>query len=280
MNDTIELTDTTLDYLSIAAARQRSGLRLVLGAYAVPGPWREACKGLFYVKGIDYAPVVTAGDPLSDLQFGMQDNDRELREWTGQSSAPVAIWNDERPRASWIDQINLAERLQPEPPLIPSDINERTVMFGLINEIAGENGLGWNKRLTIIQAGLETNAPGTDGHGLWTHIADKYGYSTQAANEAPARMAAVIKTLGAQLDEQSVSGRRYFVGDRLSALDIYWATFATLFDPLPPAQCPMGTSFRQFYSNPHPATREALTPQLLAHRDFVYTGHLELPIRF
>ena len=48
----IMITDITLDYRPIAEARAMKGLRLVLGAYAVPGPWREACKGLFYVKKI------------------------------------------------------------------------------------------------------------------------------------------------------------------------------------------------------------------------------------
>ena len=40
----------TLNYANITDAKKMSGLRLVLGEYAVPGPWREACKGFFYVK--------------------------------------------------------------------------------------------------------------------------------------------------------------------------------------------------------------------------------------
>ena len=112
MND-IMLTDIKLDYLPIAQARQLHGLRLVLGAYAVPGPWREACKGLFYVKKLPYQAVVTASAGRSDLEFGIAQADQELLDWTGQSSAPVAVWNDERPCASWIDQLNLAERINP-----------------------------------------------------------------------------------------------------------------------------------------------------------------------
>ncbi len=50
MSTTIQPTDIKLNYVSIASARKMSGLRLVLGAYSIPGPWREACKGLFHVK--------------------------------------------------------------------------------------------------------------------------------------------------------------------------------------------------------------------------------------
>ena len=147
---------TQLDYVSIAAAREMSGLRLVLGQYTIPGPWREACKGLFHVKGIAYTRVVTADAGKSDLAIGMDGSQTELIAWTGQPSAPVAVWNDERPRSSWIDQLNLAERLNPEPPLLPSTISDRIVMFGLINELAGENGIAWQKRLLMVHGPLSS----------------------------------------------------------------------------------------------------------------------------
>jgi hypothetical protein len=123
--------DYKLKYASLTEARNMSGLRLILGAHTIPGPWREACKGIFYVKKIPYTPVASAGQDGSD---------RELREWTAQTSAPVAIWNDERPRSTWIEQLYLAERLQPSPALIPANLEDRALMFGYINEIAGENG--------------------------------------------------------------------------------------------------------------------------------------------
>jgi glutathione S-transferase len=280
MTQTIELTDTHLKYASIAEARKMPGLRLILGAYAIPGPWREACKGLFYVKGLAYTPVVTANDDASDLQMGMSDGDRELREWTAQASAPVAIWNDERPRVTYIDQINLAERLEPEPALVPSDITERALMFGLLNEIAGEHGLAWSKRLIIVDGGLKSLAPGAEGRGFFEHLAGKYGYTEPLAAAAPARMAAIMNAIDAQLASQAARGSRFLIGQQLSALDIYWATFTGLFAPLPPEKCPMGTGFRDFYSNPHAETQAALSAALLAHRDFIYEDYLELPIVF
>ncbi|MGO9062489.1 MAG: hypothetical protein ACLQU2_34770 [Candidatus Binataceae bacterium] len=60
---------------------------------------------------------------------------------------------DERARSIWIDQLYLAERLAPTPALIPAVLEERVRMFGLANELCGENGLGWARRLMTIQIG-------------------------------------------------------------------------------------------------------------------------------
>ena len=136
--------DYKLKYVSLAEAKNMSGLRLILGAYTIPGPWREACKGIFYVKIIPYTPVASAGQDGSD---------RELREWTAQNSAPVAVWNDEPPRSTWIEQLYLAERLQPTPALIPVNIEDRSLMFGYINEIAGQNGFDNSRRFAGKSSG-------------------------------------------------------------------------------------------------------------------------------
>ena len=43
----------------------------------------------------------------------------------------------------------------------------------------------------------------------------------------------------------------------------------------------MASSFRDgLYGNDNPQIAAALTPALLAHRDFVYEKHLELPVVF
>ena len=281
MSATILPTDIKLNYVSIADARKMSGLRLVLGAYAIPGPWREACKGLFYVKGIPYTPVVTADEGKSDLAIGMGDSQSELIAWTGQASAPVAAWNDERPRSSWIDQLNLAERLNPEPPLIPSNIADRVLMFGLINELAGEGGIAWVKRLLMVHGPLTKLPPGAEGRSFFEFLGSKYGYTPALAEAAARRIVDILNTLDAQLASQQRAGRQYLVGDGFSAVDIYWATFCGLIDPMPAARCPMADSFRGgAYGNDNPDVARALTPALLAHRDMVYDQHLELPIVF
>ena len=271
MAEEIARNSIKLTYVSIEEARSMTGLRLILGAYAVPGPWREACKGIFYVKKIPYIPVASAGKDGSD---------RELREWTAQVSAPVAIWNDERPRSTWIEQLYLAERLALTPPLIPANIADRVLTFGYINEICGENGFAWSKRLTMIHSMLSNAKLDEANRRFWVYMGNKYGYSPAAAEAAPARMAEILRLLGARLEQQRTKGSKFFVGDHLSALDIYWATFAALIQPLPPELCPMATAFRDFYTNKDPMVAVALSPLLLEHRDFIYREYLELPIVF
>src|SRR2546428_802227 len=107
------------EYMSVEQARSLSGLRLVLSP-GVPGPWSEAAKGIFSVKKIPYVRV--------RQEIGGEN--RALKEWTAQTTAPVAAWNDEPPRSTWIQQLFLAERLQPNPPLIPASIEDRVLMFG------------------------------------------------------------------------------------------------------------------------------------------------------
>jgi glutathione S-transferase len=271
MAEEIGLNSIKLEYVNIEQAKRMSGLRLILGAYAVPGPWREACKGIFYVKKIPYVPVAAAGKDGSDL---------ELREWTAQTSAPVAIWNDERPRSTWIEQLYLAERLQPHPPLIPANIEDQVLMFGYGNELCGENGFGWSKRLMIAHSVLTDPKSEEASRNRAMYLGNKYGYSPAAAAAAPARMAEILRLLGARLEQQRAKGSKFFIGNQLSALDIYWATFAALIQPLPPELCPMATAFRELYTNKDLVVRAAVTPLLMEHRDFIYREYLELPIVF
>jgi glutathione S-transferase len=280
MSTDISFDDITLDYLSIAEARKRSGLRLVLGAYAIPGPWREACKGLFDVKQIPYVCVRTANEGAVDSDLGRGNTQSELFAWTAQSSAPVAIWNDEKPRSAWIDQLNLAERLGPEPALVPEGIDLRMRMMGAINEIAGENGLGWNKRIYLMHKALAGGKTDSPDYEFWAVLAAKYGYSEASGRNCVSRMVEILRMLDAMLAEQHARGHRYFIGDRLSALDIYWSTFYAVFDPLPPHLCPMATSYRPAYTNDDPDVARAMTPALAAHRDFIYAEHLRLPVVF
>jgi len=271
MADKIAVNDVKLKYASLKDAKAMSGLRLILGEVAVPGPWREACKGIFHVKKIPYAPVASAGADGSQ---------RELIEWTAQSSAPVAIWNDERPRSTWIEQLFLAERLQPEPALIPSNIEDRVSMFGIANEICGENGIGWQRRHTLIHSTVSN--PNTDQRtrDFWRRFGGKYLYSEEAAAAAPARVASILKFLDACLARQKANGSKFFIGDRLTALDIYWATFSAIVRPLPHELCPMASNFREMYTDRGPEVAAAMSPALIEHRDFIYREYLELPIVF
>lgn len=276
----IEFTDIKLDYVSIAKARRMDGLRVVLGAYPIPGPWRESCKGILWVKGLKYTPVRTANEGASDLAVGMGDSQSELIEWTGQASAPVMAWNDEKPRAGWVEQLMLAERLTPEPSLIPASSADRIRMWGMAHELLGEGGLVWEKRLLMVHEPLQVLAADDPQRAFFTFLGGKYGYTPAGAEQAALRIADIVQQFANQLAGQQAAGRRYLVGDRLSALDIYWAACCAILDPMPPERCPMADGFRGAYGNRDPRIAAALTPALRAHRDFIYENHLEFPVVF
>jgi len=164
--------------------------------------------------------------------------------------------------------------------LIPVDVDERARMFGLANELLGENGLVWVKRLLMVDGPLKALAADDPQRGFWIFFGEKYGYSPAAAELAARRIEAIVTTFSKQLISQQARGRRYLIGDRLSALDVYWAACCGILDPMPPERCPMADAFRGTYGNTDPRIDKALTRELRAHRDFIYDEHLEMPIVF
>jgi glutathione S-transferase len=255
------------NYVEVEQALGMSGLRVVLSP-GVPGPWSEAAKGILYVKKLPYTKVrqELGGDNLPLLR------------WSAQTTAPVFVYGDERPRSLWNDQLYLAERLAPDPPLIPHNIEQRVLMFGIANELCGENGLGWSRRLMMLHSTLSNpNAPEAAKSGA-SFMGRKYGYSAPPAEAAPKRVAEILRLLDSRLDAQHKSGSRFLIGDRLSALDIYWAAFAALIQPLPDDLCRISPGFRRMYTCTDPAVAAEASPELLAHRDFIYHEFLELPV--
>jgi len=256
------------DYVEVEDARDLPGLRLVLTA-GVPGPWGEAAKGLFHVKKIRYVRVrQSAGLP-----------NEALLEWTGHDNAPIAVYEHEKPRSVWTEIIWLAERLAPEPALVPGDPGERARMFGLIHEIAGEGGLAWQRRLMMFHQvlSLPRDAVGS-AYDIVAGLGRKYGYEPALAEAAPERAAAILRLLAATLASQRERGSETFLGDCLTALDLYWAAFAALVAPLPEELCPMPPMIRKQYQVSDPVLAAALDPALLEHRDRTYQNHLELPV--
>src|ERR1044072_6449537 len=53
--------------------RTMSGLRLTIGAVTVPGPWREACKAIFHVKGVTYVAVASRGPTPALIPASLED---------------------------------------------------------------------------------------------------------------------------------------------------------------------------------------------------------------
>jgi glutathione S-transferase len=241
------------------------GLRLVVTA--VPGPpWSESAKAVFHVKRIPYVPVAQQPGVTNEA----------LRAWTGHDNAPIAVYGRERPRTGWAEILFLAERLAPEPPLIPTDPEERALLFGLAHEICGEDGLGWNRRHLMIRDAL-AGRPGIP-RAVAEYLAPRYDYNEEAARRAPGRIAEILRLLAAQFRRQRHQGRNVLLGDRLSALDLYWACFAALLRPLPEPDCPMPDWLRESYTAKDPEILDALDPALLEHRDRIYRQFLPLPV--
>ncbi|HET9062523.1 MAG TPA: glutathione binding-like protein [Candidatus Binatia bacterium] len=256
------------DYVDIDTARNTRGLRLVL-TRGVPGPWGESAKGILWVKRIPYSRVAQEAGGANEA----------LIAWTGRADAPIAMYDDEPPRSGWIDILRLAERIAPEPALIPEDPHLRARMFGYANELCGEHGFGWSRRLMMIDRMLPRDGDPLRGEGPMQTLGRRHGYSRAAAAKAPARVAAILSALSAVLSEQYAAGRPFFVGDRLSALDIYWAAFAALLEPLPSDLCPTPDYIRPLYVLDDPELRSTAAPLLAEHRDRVYREYLELPVR-
>jgi glutathione S-transferase len=253
----------TFQYISVEEAMKRGGLRMVVVGN-VPSPWGEAAKGILHIKEIEWAAVRLVYD--SDL----------LNEWAGQRSGPVAIYEKERPRADWAEILLLAERLAPVPSLLPKDPAERALVFGFAHEICGEAGLGWSRRLQLVHAGLR-NAGGFPER-VAKYLGKKYGYSPEASAAFGPRVVELLRMMAARLKAQLKTGSRYYVGNTLTAVDVYSATFTALFSPLPPEQCDMDQSTRAAFETRDAETEAALDPILFEHRDMMYTDYLELPL--
>jgi glutathione S-transferase len=252
-----------LQYRSFQEIIEHPGLRIV-SVKGVPSPWGQAAKTIFEVKGLDYvAAPWMAGEPNA-----------EIVAWGGETSAPIVAWAKEKPVHRWIDILYLAERLAPSPSLIPHDATQRALMIGLSHEICGEMGIGWNRRLQLFAPAL---ASGNPPAGM-SRMGSKYGYNENDAKLAGERTAASLNALNSQLKSQYARGVHYFIGDALSALDIYWTAFANLLDPLPKEQCPMPEALRPGFTVSDPVVKAALTPLLLEHRARIFREHFRNPM--
>ncbi|MEX6722994.1 glutathione S-transferase family protein [Parapedomonas caeni] len=251
-----------IDYLPIEAARAATGLRVAF-TQGVPNPWGFGARAILDIKRIPYLAVAQEAGGANDA----------LKAWTGQTSAPVAMLDDERPRALWSEIVVLAEQLAPEPPLVPAVPEERALMFGLCHELCGDDGLGWNARTLIFAA---NRAAGNDA---FESMYRKYS-SPSPVEHARRRVADILGLLDRQLAAQTARGRDYLVGDRLSAADLYWAGFSNLFVAMAPDLCAMPDFYRALGAITCGHLSPPVPSRLLDHRDRVVRDHLDTPVAF
>ena len=259
-----EVPAVQAEYVDVERARAMPGLRLALTT-GVPGPWGEAAKGIFHAKKIAFVRVAQSAGAENDALFA----------WTGHRNAPIAMYEDEPARTTWAEILWLAERLRPEPALVPADAEQRVLCFGIAQELMGENGFGWCRRLMSLRHAMgDSDVVADPMRPLIGRLVKQYGYSRAAADAAPKRVAQILEHLSRRL----AIGKGYLVGDQLSAADIYWAAMAALVAPLPEDVCPMPEMIRASYANPGPIVAAALDPALLEHRDRIYREHMEFPL--
>jgi len=256
----------TFPYLSVEEARQRGGLRMVVVGN-VPSPWGEAAKGILHIKGIEWAAVRLVYD--SDA----------LKEWAGGRSGPVAIYEREPPRTGWAEILLLAERLGGAVSLIPSDPAQRARFFGLAHEICGEDGLQWSARLIMLHGSVTSNGARSFPMRIAEYLAANYGYAPERIDRAHRRVREVLGLLDATLAASRAAGHGYLLGDQLSALDIYLATFITPIIGVTVEECPgMVDVVRPAFAYLGEQVGAELPPALAEHRRKIYREHLPWPI--
>lgn len=251
------------DYVEIDDAIARSGLRMVVVS-GVPSLWGEAAKGILHVKKLPWVAVRLTYDSEA------------LTTWAGQRSGPVLIHDEDKPLSGWQDILLLVERLQPAPALLPADRRPRELVLELSHDICAQDGLGALRRLQFVHASLQ------GGRGFPERIAKylgaKYGYGVDVGASCGQGVTTLLEKLANRLHSQKRNGSPYYIGDALTAADIYSATAMGMFEPLPPEQCDMDAQMRSAFASLDAATARALDPILLEHRRMIYDHHLELPL--
>ena len=253
-----------MNFLSIDELRDQDGLRVVVVS-GTPSPWGQAAKAMMEYKELDYA---------AGLQIPGGDNEA-LVAWAGVNTGPVVAWNDEKPLDRWLDILNLLERIGPEKPLLPPDRNERAEVIGLANEVCGELGLGWNRRLSLFRPALESGQP----PDRVVRMGEKHGYNELDVRLTVERQVAGLNLLAERLERQRARGSEYFVGKSLSAIDFYWAGFSTLFALPPEDKVPVGER-RPYFETLEPEVKAAVSPVLIEHRGRILEQHFTLPMEF
>lgn len=253
------------EWLTMEQGLAAEGLRIAPVRAGVPSPWSELCRACFCVKRIPFA-LINARDPKQGLAA--------IKAVTAQEALPVVFWNGERPRSNWLEQILLAERIAPEPRLLPAEPRERALAVGLTSELCSERGFGWHRRVLMIETLLTHPDYGDRERSIGRYLAAKYRHSDDTVAASRRRCEEIVATFVALRE----TAGEFLLGSSLSVLDLAWAAFAALIRPLAEESCPMATLWRGLYTwMPIESTSERVDA-LLAHRDRIYRTWLPLPV--
>ena len=257
---------TAIEYVDLATARSATGVRIVVSGL-VPSPWSEAAKGVFRIANVPVLAVRRMRDA------------HDVTAWTGVDNVPVVFHNAEPARTNWAAITTLAARLAEPNVVIPDDTAARIEAMGLLNEIAGEDGIGWNARLAMIDATLKSDGKRGFPLPVGQYLAARYGYTPDAGQRIRPRVERQLRAVRDRLVAQQARGQAYLGGARVSALDIYLATFLTPLSVISDQDCPqLAPVLRAAFGSAHEELGAFVPAELLTHRKMVFERHLAWPI--
>lgn len=257
----------TLKFVDFNQAKiDRDAGRIVLVTVAqIPSPWSEAVKGLLELQGRDFSALRL--DPRN----------QELHVWAGSPSSPSLLLPGQSPLTQPQQIIEALDGADGCAALLPKESAAREGALETVQALVGPGGLAWSRRLLGIHAGLM--GKGGFVEPIAKYLSKKYGHDEAQVPAAQARIHEVLGSLAQRIKEQRKQDSPYLYGPQVSAADIYCAASMAVFAPLDESKCPMDPMIRSTFEERDPQTAQALDPILLEHRDFIYTQHLELPVR-
>ncbi len=192
---------------------------------------------------------------------------------------PVVVYGAEPVRTHWAAITTLAARLAGPDVVLPTEVAARAETMGILHELAGEGGLGWNARLAMIDITLTTGGARGFPLPVGQRLAERYGYTPEGAQTSRARVEQQLKWLHARLRAQHALGHAYLGGARISALDVYLATFLTPLSEIRAEDCPdLVPLLRQAFGCAHEVLGALVPAELAAHRKMIFERHLTWPI--
>lgn len=257
---------TAIEYVDLATARSARGVRIVVSGF-VPSPWSEAAKGLFRIAKVPVLAVRRTRDAA------------DVTAWTGVDNVPVVVHEAEPPRTHWAAITALAARLAGPGVLIPEEVTARADAMGALEQIAGEDGVGWNARLAMIHASLTSDGARGFPLPIGSYLAKRYGYTPEAAALSRGRIERQLQSLRERLLTQRALGHAFLGGARVSAIDVYVATFLTPLSAIPEKDCPgLAPALRHAFGAAHEELGHLVPAELSAHREMLFQSHLAWPI--
>src|SRR3546814_6786009 len=83
--------------------------------------------------------------------------------------------------------------------VIPADLDDRTLMFGLCNELCSENGFGWNLRLKTTHRMLNDPNASEMAKAISPVLARRYHYDAALVDSGREQQKAIVERLRDQL---------------------------------------------------------------------------------